>query len=188
MTELPFPDPPLRTGEIWLRPWRQDEATAVVTACSDDATARFIPDIPVPYAEADARQWLASREPDRLAGRELTLAIADTRSDEPLGAIAARVDPDRRSANVGYWLTPSARGRGHMTGAMRLFCAWLIQTFGLGRIELTTDPENLASQRVAQRCGFQREGHLRAHLYDPRTGDRRDSLIWGLVPDELVRG
>jgi RimJ/RimL family protein N-acetyltransferase len=39
---------------------------------------------------------------------------------------------------------------------------------------------------VAERRGFQQEGRLRSHLLFADTGRRRDSLIWSLLPDELV--
>lgn len=185
MTELPFPDPPLSVGGIALRPWREADVPAIVTACSDPAVARFIPVIPSPYTEEDARSWLESQEPNRLAGRSLELAIANAVTDDVLGAIAARVDHIALSANVGYWLAPDARGHGYATMATRLLCGWLFETLDLGRIALTTDPENIPSQRVAELCGFRREGLMRSHLRHVYTGERRDSLLWSLLPGEM---
>ena len=45
--------------------------------------------------------------------------------------------------------------------------------------------DNLASQRVAERCGFVREGVLRSHVVMRSTGARRDSVIYGLLAQEL---
>ncbi len=187
MSELSFPNPPLSIGGIRLRPWRETDVPAIVAACSDPLVARFIPTIRTPYTEEDARGWLESQEPNRLAGRSLVMAIADTDADAVLGAIAARVNAITLTGSVGYWLTPSARGHGYTTMALRLLCSWLFETFELGRVELTTDPENRASQRVAERCGFQKEGLLRSHLRHRHTGERRDSLMWSLLPGELVQ-
>jgi RimJ/RimL family protein N-acetyltransferase len=44
-------------------------------------------------------------------------------------------------------------------------------------------PDNAASQRVAERCGFIREGVLRSHL--PFKGGRRDTVLFSLLPAEL---
>ena len=52
-----------------------------------------------------------------------------------------------------------------------------------GSLELTCGPDNLASQRVAERCGFTREGVLRSQL--PFKGGRRDSVVFSLLPGEL---
>jgi RimJ/RimL family protein N-acetyltransferase len=183
--EIPLPDPPLTGGGIVLRDWRKSDVPAIVAACSDPSIPRWNQLIPSPYTEADAIAWLATHEPDRLAGRDISLALADIATDKALGAIGGRVDWRNLTGGIGYWLAPEARGQGHMTTAAKLLCGWMFDTLELGRIELTTDPENFASQAVATRCGFQQEGYLRSHLRFPYTGRRRDSLIWGLLPDDL---
>ncbi len=52
------------------------------------------------------------------------------------------------------------------------------------RLELIADPDNTASQRVAEKAGFRREGVLRSHLLHP-DGRRRDSVMFSLLPGEL---
>jgi RimJ/RimL family protein N-acetyltransferase len=186
MAALLFPDPPLRVAGIRLRPWCEADVPAIVAMCSDPLVAAFIPTIPVPYTEDDARSWLGHQEPTRLAGQILELAIVAVATDAVLGSISASINHDARSASVGYFLAPEARGKGYATMAMRRWCVWLFETLALGRISLTTDTENLASQRVAKRCGFQPEGLLRSHMYFPSTDQRRDAMLWGLLPGELV--
>src|SRR5215211_5105964 len=53
----------------------------------------------------------------------------------------------------------------------------------LARLELTCGPDNRASQGVAERCGFTREGVLRSHM--PFKGTRRDTVVFSLLPGEL---
>ena len=101
-----------------------------------------------------------------------------------LGDVSARM----RSAKVGYWLAPGARGHGCMISAVRLLAAWASERLGLARLELLTDPENAPSRRVAERCGFRLEGHLRAHLVIRHTGERRDSLVYGLLAGDPRTG
>ena len=48
-----------------------------------------------------------------------------------------------------------------------------------------THPENVASQRVAERRGFVRESVLRSHMLMRNSGQRRDSVIYGLLPHEV---
>jgi RimJ/RimL family protein N-acetyltransferase len=188
VSKLAYPDPPLRAQRILLRPWTSADVPAIVAACQDPTIPAYIPHIPSPYGEADAIGWLESQEPNRLAGSHLELAIADPDDERLLGAIgAANIDMTQLTASVGYWLAPHARGQGHATSALRVFARWLFDDHGLARLELTTDPDNTASQRVAARCGFRQEGYLRSHLrFHYTTGERRDSLIWGLLPGELA--
>jgi RimJ/RimL family protein N-acetyltransferase len=197
MAELPFPEPPLSDGVVLLRRWRGDDMAFVVAACQDPEVARFSPAIASPYSERDAIEWFASQEPERLSGRGIDLAICDVAAGAVLGVDGtggavlgavglSAVSWSRRSATIGYWLAREARGHGSTSRAVRLLASWAFSSLGLERIELTTDPDNVASQRVAERCGFTREGRLRSHMVILHSGERRDSLVYGLLPGELT--
>jgi RimJ/RimL family protein N-acetyltransferase len=183
VSELAFPDPLLRARDILLRPWSAADVPAIVAACQDPTIPAYMAHIPSPYSDVDAISWLNSQEPNWIAGTRLELAVADPADERLLGAIGASdVDMTQLTASVGYWLALDARGHGHATSALRLFARWLFDELGLARLELTTDPQNIASRRVAERCGFRQEGYLRSYLrFIYTTGERRDSLIWGLL-------
>jgi RimJ/RimL family protein N-acetyltransferase len=184
MAALPLPDPPLSDGTLTLRPWREADLPAVVEACQDPLIVRFVVPIRPGYSAADGRAWLLVQEPARLAGTGVELAITDADDGELLGAIGlVNVDAANRRGMIGYWVAPQARGRGVASGAVRLLAGWALGTLGLARIELLTDPDNAASQRVAERCGFTREGIMRSHLVN--NGERRDSVLFSLLPGEL---
>ena len=68
-----------------------------------------------------------------------------------------------------------------MTLAVRLLCGWLLDE-GVGRIEVRTHPENLASQRLAERAGFTREGRERKSIW--LHGERHDAVVWSLLPGD----
>jgi RimJ/RimL family protein N-acetyltransferase len=88
--------------------------------------------------------------------------IADAADAGPLGLVSLRIaERDPGLAAVGYWLRPEARGRGAATVAVQLIARWAFDELGVERLELTTAPENVTSQRVAERAGFTREGVLR---------------------------
>ncbi len=183
---LPMPDPPLANEAVALRPWSARDVPFIVAACQDSLIERFTAAIPSPYGEADARAWLAGQEPARRAGRSLELAVLDAPAAEPLGAVAlSNVELRHRRAGMGYWLAASARGRGIATEAVRLLAGWGFGVLGVERLEAMIHPENLASQRVAERCGFTREGLLRAHMLKANSEQRRDSLVYGLLAGEL---
>ncbi len=48
----------LRDGDIELRPWTLDDVPAIVAACNDAEIQHWIPVIPRPYTEADARAFV----------------------------------------------------------------------------------------------------------------------------------
>lgn len=92
------------------------------------------------------------------------------------------VNLDQARAAAGYWLARDARGRGVATRTLRLLARWAFDHLAVARLELTCAPDNIASQRVAERCGFVREGVLRSHIRF--QGGRRDSVMFSLLPSE----
>ena len=169
----------LRDGELVLRPWAEDDIAAIVRAINDPEIAHWIPTIPHPYTEGDARAFLAGEIPQP---EDYSLAI--TLDDEVVGGIGMRVNSHQYRGTIGYWVTASSRGRGVCTRALRLLARHGLEELELQRLELITDPDNRASQRVAEKVGFQQDGVLRAHLRHP-DGRIRDSVMFSLLPGEV---
>jgi RimJ/RimL family protein N-acetyltransferase len=165
----------LRDGDLVLRPFTLDDVPAIARACQDPEIQRWIPVIPRPYTEEDARTFVLADD--------LGHQFAITESATLAGSIGMRVN-QFRVGHIGYWCAPEARARGITTRALRLVSRWGLEELGLGRVELITDPDNTASQRVAEKVGFRREGILRSHLLHP-DGRRRDSVMFSLLPNEL---
>ena len=127
----------------------------VVGACQDPDISRFIPFIPVPYGPEDGKAWLAAVERAWADSDERTFGIFDEENGPLRGVVTVRL---REGGTVGYWLDPSARGRGLMTQAVRAVVQWAREEHGIHRLFLTTHPDNVASQRVAEKAGFARVG------------------------------
>jgi RimJ/RimL family protein N-acetyltransferase len=164
----------LEDDVVRLRPFEDGDVPAIAAACQDPEIPRWTA-VPSPYTEADARQWLESDE-------EESFAVVDKQSDELLGSIGVRYF-DGGIGEVGYWVKREARGRGVATRALGLIARWALVDKGLGRFQLRADVANEASQRVAEKAGFVREGVLRSAL--AFKGERRDVVMYSLVPDDL---
>ena len=164
-----------RDGELTLRPFALGDVPAITRACQDPEIHRWIPVIPRPYTEEEARSLVAADD--------LGHQFAIVEQDELIGSIGMRVN-QFATGHIGYWCAKEARGRGLTPRALRLVARLGLKELGLGRLELITDPENLASQRVAEKVGFTREAVLRSHLLHP-DGRRRDSVMFSLLPGEL---
>jgi RimJ/RimL family protein N-acetyltransferase len=83
---------------------------------------------------------------------------------------------------LGYVVAEQARGRGVATSALALLTAWAFEHAEAHRIELLISVENLASQRVAERCGYMLEGVLRSAYVKP--GLREDTQIWSRLSSD----
>ena len=183
LREIPLPDPPLTDGMVSLRPWRDDDLPVMTAALQDPEIPRWTT-IPAPYGERDAREYLSRAQPDRLAGRELGLAVADAAVGTLLGGCGlSRFDWPDRKCEIGYWIAREARGRTVGTRAVRLLSHWALTELGLERVELLVDPRNEPSNRLATSAGFTREGLMRA--YRRRGEGRWDLVMYSLLVDDL---
>jgi RimJ/RimL family protein N-acetyltransferase len=172
----------LRADGFALRPWEAGDGPAVTVACQDPEIARWLPFIPSPYTETDAREFLEQSRLSWDLGEAYGFALVDDEG-HLLGSIGMRI-LRFSTGHIGYWVTPSARGRDIATNALKTLCRWAVDDLGLKRLELVADPKNIASQRVAEKAGFRREGILRSAL-EYRDGSRSDSVVFSLLPEEL---
>ena len=91
-----------------------------------------------------------------------------------------------RSGYLGYWIDRDVAGRGMASLAVALVCDHAFGEVGLHRVQADIRPENVPSQRLVERLGFQKEGLLRRYL--DIDGDWRDHLAYALLADDLPGG
>lgn len=173
----------LSDGVVVLRPWRLEDVPRVTEICVDPEISRWTR-VPSPYLEEHARTWIEQTIRDWDDRKHAAFAVTDVTTGEVVGAIGLRFHEDYAlQASAGYWVAKEARGRGVATAALRLLSRWALRELHLPRVQLVTDPENVPSQRVAERAGFRREGLLRSYI--ELQGGRRDCLMFSLLAGEL---
>jgi [ribosomal protein S5]-alanine N-acetyltransferase len=180
---ISFPVEGLTDGVVRLRLLTDADLPRVVEAVQDPEIPRWTR-VPSPYGEDDARQFRRMTSTGIEAGTDLAALIVSAEGDELLGAAGIHgIDPETGRCSAGYWVAASARGRGVAARALRLLCAHAFHELGVKRIELWIDPQNKPSLGVAHSVGFTREGLLRSFM--PIRGERRDMLMYSLLPGEL---
>ena len=167
-----------------LRPERPGDAAAMARAFAEDphlAVDWGIEEIP---DEATALKWTTEHAELWAKGEGRHFAVADPEIDTMIGGINFHnIRPDHNRAEVGFWLAPGVRGRGIGSAAVEAACRWAIERWNLVRIEMTTLPDNAASQALARKVGFQHEGLLRARNFE--RGAQVDIVMLGLLAAEL---
>jgi RimJ/RimL family protein N-acetyltransferase len=138
---------------LTLRPVCEADVPSIARACGDPEIVRWLPHLPQPYGVDDARIFVAQAIEGRALGREHSFAIVGDTGDL-LGVVGLRLTDD--PPTVGYWIAPEARGRGLATAATGALSAWAFATLGPSRLALHAEPDNRASCRVAEKCGFER--------------------------------
>jgi len=180
-----FPETVLRTDRLLLRPFTAEDVEDTRLACSDELTQRWLP-LPQPYSTEHAASWCTDVSHRlRTSGDGVHFAVTDVESGRLLGTVGLKkTNWPARVSEVGYWSAPWARGRGVMTEATRTLGEWLLGEQGFQRLQLFAATGNTASQRVAEKAGFHKEGVLRnaGHVH----GGRVDLFVFSLVPDDLV--
>ncbi|WP_353942882.1 GNAT family protein [Streptomyces sp. HUAS MG91] len=83
------------------------------------------------------------------------------------------------SASLGYWIDGGYAGRGLTTAAVEEMIRICRDELGLHRVEAGTLTDNLASQRVLAKCGFERFGMSPKYLHI--NGAWRDHFRFALL-------
>ena len=162
-----------------LRPFSRGDRLVLSDASRDPLIQRYMFLQPVP-TEADMQAWVDNK---LAPWREDTamFAIADSDSNHLLGGITLHIERDAR-ADAGFWVVPSERRRRVASRALGIVADWAFDHQGIERLTLLTNVDNEAAQAVATRCGFTREGVLRA--YQQIRDGRPDLVSWSLLPDD----
>lgn len=177
MTITPF----TVTGEgVRLVPRTEDDLDAVLEACQDPGIARWTT-VPSPYTAPDAR-WFIDRSIAAWGEDTPSWSIHAVSDDAFLGVIDLMARGPR-TWELGYWMDPAHRGRGHMTEAVALATRTAFARLDAVRVQWSAMVGNWGSWKAVWRNGFRREGTRRnvldsaGHLCDHWsaalvTGDR----------------
>lgn len=109
------------------------------------------------------------------------ICLASAADDRPVGFVSLSLSPEERCrGELGYVLARAHWGEGVATAAVkRALGAVFGEVEGLARVEALVDVDNAASQRVAEKAGFTREGVLRKHYW--LKGRARDLVMFSFV-------
>jgi RimJ/RimL family protein N-acetyltransferase len=79
---------------------------------------------------------------------------------------------------------PEQRGKGVATEAVQLLVRYLFEAKRVNRIRLVIHPDNLASRRLAEKCGFRHEGTARGAWYN--KGKHQDVEIYAILHEDVI--
>ena len=180
-----FPMAELKTARLLLRAHREQDIEPTVAMFGDEHSRRCLSP-PQPNTHEEGRPWntdTAHQQP--VMGDGIHWAITDAQTGRYLGGIGVKgTDWLRRSTEIGYAMAPWARGRGYAPEALRAAAEWLLREQTLNRVELFASTGNIASQRVAEKAGFVREGVARNSGFTHHG--QQDMVTFSLIPADLA--
>jgi RimJ/RimL family protein N-acetyltransferase len=185
MPAFPEPTEALSTAAVALRLAAERDIPEVLIAHQDDPDLHRRLGLARPPSGAELGRRVEGGPSDRALGTALWLTIVQAGADDCIGQLDVHdVDWDHSRAELGIWTAPAHRCRGVSAEALRLAGGWLLSECGLARVQLVTDPDNLAMVAAARRAGFAEEGVLRGYLRE--RGQRVDVTMLSLVAGDLV--
>jgi RimJ/RimL family protein N-acetyltransferase len=171
------------SGGLEIREFGPQDAEQVAAfVVAGDRTA-LPPGSPEDVADVDG--WLTETLPQRRSeGEGLHLAIVEETSGDIVGSIGLRdTDWEAGRTEIGYGVRASRRGQGHATEAARAVGRWAITERGMRRVQLCARVDNVASIRVAEKAGYQREGTLRMAIWE--DGEAHDLAVFSMIATDL---
>lgn len=169
----PLSLPELSGQGIVLRRWRHSDLPAVADA-STDPYIPAITSVPAIYSEEEGLAWLRRQEAHLDRGTAYPFAVSERLESIALGFLGLFISADD-CWEAGYWVRPSARGRGIAAAALRLATGWARDHARARCIELQIEPWNVASRRIAERAGYVLQGE---RLGVEVHGVTRDFLVF----------
>lgn len=84
-----------------------------------------------------------------------------------------------QAGTLGYWVGEAYAMQGYMTEALTALREHAFAALGLSRLEAACLPDNVASRRLLERCGFRYEGMAQAYLQI--DGRWRDHVLYAAL-------
>jgi len=175
--------PTLHTARLTLRPFTLDDAAEVQRLAGAREVAAHTLNIPHPYADGLAEDWIGGHQEMYARGEGINWAIERRADGALLGAIGL-MGIHKRHARVelGYWIGTPYWNRGYCTEAAGTVVRYGFEELGLHRIYAQHMTRNPASGRVMQKIGMSHEGCLREHA--ERWGVHVDLEQYGILRSE----
>ncbi len=156
---------PLATQRLTLRPLEASDAEAMHRLVNDWEVTRTLAVVPFPYPRELADEWIASTRAELAKETAYSLAITGREGEQEtlVGVVSLRLDPEARTASLGYWVGRRFWGHGVATEAAGRLARWALANLRLDRITADVATDNTTSTAVLRRIGFRETGIGRKH-------------------------
>ena len=172
----------LQSKRLLLRPFEIDDAPAVQKLAGDKRISDTTLDIPYPYEDGLAEEWISTHAEKREKGEEFIFAI--TANGEVVGAICLKIRKEFNSGEIGYWIGVPFWNHGYATEAVAAILKFAFRELDLHRVHAHHMSNNTASGRVMLKNEMQLEGRLRQHIF--KNGKFHDAVLYGILKNEWL--
>jgi len=176
--------PMIKSERLLMRPFVLSDAKRVQLLAGNKAIASTTLNIPHPYEDGMAEEWIGTHQERFEKGELFNFAIELQSSQELIGAIGLVVNAQHAHAELGYWIGEPYWNQGYCTEAALEVLRYGFKEIGLHRIHATHLSRNPASGRVMEKIGMQHEGCRRQHFQ--KWGNFEDVELYGILGIDLL--
>jgi ribosomal-protein-alanine N-acetyltransferase len=176
--------PILETSRLRLRKIGLQDQEAFFELRSSKTVMKYI-DRPLARSRQDAIQLIEMMVELIDTNQGLTWTISLPEDPKMIGTVHLwKISRENYRAEIGYLLHPAFQGQGLMHETLKAVIHYGFADLKLHSLEANVNPDNLASVRLLEKCGFVREGYFKEnYFYD---GKFLDSAIYSILsPDKI---
>lgn len=174
--------PTLTTERLILRPFTLDDAKDVTRLAGTKEVADTTYAIPHPYPHEAAIEWISTHQANFGSGESVVYAVTLKENNSLIGTVSLIVNKPCQRGELGYWLDPQEWNKGYITEAAKELLRFGFEEWNLHKIYASHMTRNLASGKVMQKLGMEREGMRKEHTF--RWGKFEDTVLYGILKKE----
>lgn len=174
--------PKLKSERLTLRPFTLDDAKAVQKLAGDKKIAETTLDMPHPYPDGAAEEWISTHQKQFERNKEIIWAITKNDTGELVGAIGFKLRPEFNKAEFGFWIGVPYWNKGYASEALSSIIKYGFEELDLNKIYAHHFHTNPASGKVMLKNGLKEEGYLREDII--KNGEYIDVKIYCILRSE----
>ncbi len=153
----------LETDRLVLRRHQARDRSALTRLLADREVVRWLAEVPDPYTETDAEDWIHACRRGWATGYDYQFVITDRATGRIVGNIGLKRlsppgGPEIGAAELGYWLGQAHWGRGIGREAARAVIGFGFGSIGFERLEAVCMDTNRRSRALLEGLGFRQRG------------------------------
>lgn len=175
--------PTLETERLILRPFKLSDAKDVQRLAGHELIAATTANVPHPYLDGMAEDWIAQHENNFNAGTDIQFCMTLKSTEAVIGCIDLfAISQTYRRAEMGYWVGVDYWGKGYCSEAAQALVKYTFDVLKLNKLIARHMVHNPASGKVMTKIGMKQEGYLRQQIV--KNNQFVDIVEYGLLKDE----
>jgi len=154
----------IETKRLKLRPFEMSDASMVQKYAGDYSVADTTLNVPHPYEDGMAEEWILTHQKGYDEGELINYAITLKPENDIIGAIGLTINKIFNQAELGYWIGKTYWNKGICTEAAIALIDYAFKYHESHKIIATHILRNQASGKVMQKIGMKLEGTFKEHV------------------------